>query len=461
MKIRKLLKYAAAAVFGLPVVLLAVIGLVNTFDEDLKPEVVELVKRAETEQIAKEGNAYFSIRGLHAPQGQDIELAGRRLDEADRQEMEAFKRGGDLKRIWPPVPAGAPKFDGESANLCTVTMDSLYEHGVCKFQAETDRMFRENSELLRRYYRLLDYRTYEEPATIPPHTDADLVGLMRLANVDMERKLDRGQLDEAARLIVRNLAFWRNALDGKYRLISEAIIRVNYGYSLITLSELLWRKPGLLKRADFRSALGEPMTPNTARLQAQMDREFMNTYLARRGSDLLFPEWPGTSTHPMLKWVANRLYQKNATLNGYHACLEKYYSVRALSGAEHERALSKYQDFDLNGGLDDLLVNLAGKLALREICPKHSWFDLSPYGMLEARRRLVLLEIRLLDSKLSPAKYPALLQSADPNLHDPVTGKPAKWDAKQHIVYFERDGCIWERLWVSLGPTKDFTRCRS
>jgi len=72
------------------------------------------------------------------------------------------------------------------------------------------------------------------------------------------------------------------------------------------------------------------------------------------------------------------------------------------------------------------------------------------------------LEIRLLDSKVQLTKYPALLQSVDAGLYDPVTGKPAKWDADRRIIYFEREnGCIGDRLWVSLGPTRDFTRCPS
>jgi hypothetical protein len=400
---------------------------------------------------------------LHAARGQDIEAAGRALDEAERREIEAVKENGNLKRTWPSTAPEALKFQGKSSNLCTVTQDFLYERGVCKSQNETDRMFRDNAELLQRYYRLLDYHTYEEPATFPPHLDADLISLMRLANADMERKLDQGQIDEAAGLMLRNLAFWRNALDGKYRLISEAIIRVNYSFSLITLSELLWRHPGLLERTDFRTALAEPMKSTAARLQAQMDREFMNVYFVKEGSDLLFYEGTDGSTNPILKWLANQLYQRNATLNGYHACLTKYYSVRGLSGPEYDLALSQYQGYDIEGGLGDLVVNLTGKLALRSMCPKGSWFDtLSPDNTLEAKRRLVLLEIRLLDSKVAPARYAALLQSAGASLHDPLTGKPAKWDTDRRIIYFEREkGCIGDRLWVSLGPTRDFTRCPS
>jgi len=461
-RIRKFLKYAAAAVLGLLVVVVAGIWLLNVFDEDLSPEVVALVKRVEAERIAQQGNVYFPIRGLHAPRGQDIEAAGRALDEADRREIEALKKDGDPKRIWLPTAPGALKFEGESSNLCTVIQDSLYERGVCKFQVETDRMFRDNAELLQRYYRLLDYHTYQEPATFPPHIDPDLISLMRLANVDMERKLDRGLVAEAGKLMLRNLGFWRNALDGNYRLISQAILQVNYSYSLTTISELLWRNPGLLNKTDFRSALAEPINPSTARLQAQMDREFMNVYFAREGSDLLFYEGTDGGASPVLKWLANQLYQRNTTLNGYHACLQKYYAVRALNGLEHDRAVSKYQDYDIGEELGDLVTNLSGKLALRSICPKGSWLETMSDEVLEARRRLVLLEIKLLDSELAPARYPALLQGADATLHDPVTGKPAKWDANRRIIYFEREnGCVGDRLWVRLGPTRDLARCPS
>ena len=459
---RSFLKYFALGLVGLVALLLATVWAVNAFDEDLQPEVVALVERAEAEQIAQQGNAYFPLRGLHAPRGQDIEAVGRAFDKADRRAMEEFKKDGDLTRIWPAAPPDFLKFEGESYRLCTVVDDSLYNHGVCKSQAETDRMFEDNDELLRRYYRLLGHRIYEEPATTFAHIDADLIGLMRLANADMQRMLVRGQVDEAARLMSRHLAFWRNALDGKYHLISEPIIRVNYNFSLITLSELLWRYPALLRESELRAALAKPFKPTDAQLQPSMDREFVKVYFVKQGANLLFDRGPGIDRSPVLEWMANRLYQRNSTLNAFHACLGKFYAVRALSGAEYDRALARYQDYELEDSLGSF-VNLTGKLALRSICPKGFWLDdLDNYSRFEAKRRLVLLQISLLGSKLQKSRYARLLRSADPSLHDPLTGRPAQWDAARNIIYFEREkGCYGEALWVPLGPVKAFVRCAS
>jgi len=460
--VRKALKYTVVIGLGLPIALLTTIWLLSAFDSDLSSEVAALVNRAEAEQIEHEGNTYFAMRGLHVPPGQNIEAAGRALHASDQRETEAAKSDGGQERASLADAPGTLKFQGETLNLCTTIDDSLYEGDVCKFQADTDRMLRENTELLRRYYELIGYRTYEEPARTFASPDSDLVSLMRLANVDMERKLDSGQPAEAAALIAQNLAFWRRALDGRYRLITEAVFRVNYSYSLLTLSELLWRHPELARSGDVRAAVGEPVNAHPDRLQAQMDREFMSVYLARRGSDLLFPDWPGSETHPALKWVADRLYQRNATLNAYYACLATYYAVRRLRGIEYQRAVSRYRDYDIDWGLG-LSINPTGKLALREICPKRSWFDtLGSSDVIEARRRLVLLEMRLLQSGLPPSSYPALLLSAGSALHDPVTGKPAKWDADRKIIYFQRDeGCIEGRLWVRLGPGRNFAECPS
>ena len=452
--------YVASTVLGFLVLLLAAIWVLNAFDEDLTPEIVALVKRAETEQFAQQGNAYFAIRGLNAASGQDIELTGRALDEADRRALEAFRKDGDTKRISPPAPPEVLKFEGQASNLCTVTQDYLYEHGVCKYQAETERTFQGNVELLHRYYRLFDYGTYEEQSLFPPYL-RDLISLMRMANVDMERMIDRGQIDDAARLMSRNLAFWRKVMDGKYRLLSEAIIRVNYSYSLSTLSDLLWRNPGLLKRTDFRSALGEPITPNATNLQAQMDREFMNAYFVTKGSDLLFFDANGGSSSPIMKWIANRMFQRNATSNDYHACLKKYYEVRALSGAERDQAISRYQSYEMGESLGSLASNATGKIALQSMCPTRYWFDpVVTDNFLEARRRLVLLEISLLSSKRPESAYAALLLDSNAGFRDPVTGESAKWDADRRTIYFERvKGCSEERLRVTLGPAKEFARC--
>jgi hypothetical protein len=97
------------------------------------------------------------------------------------------------------------------------------------------------------------------------------------------------------------------------------------------------------------------------------------------------------------------------------------------------------------------------------MCPKRSWFDtLGSSDGIEARRRLVLLEMRLLEAGVPPSNYPALLLSAGSALYDPVTGKPAKWDAERNIIYYQRDeGCIEGRLWVRLGRGKGFAQCPS
>lgn len=437
------------------------IWIINLFDEDLNPEIVALVTRVESEQIAQRGNAYFPIRGLHAPKGQDIEAAGRVLDEADRRWIEAFKK--DEKRAAPSVPPMSLKFQGQASNLCTVTEDYLYEDGVCKFLAETKRMFQDNAELLQRYYRLIDYSTYEEQGMFSSTPDGDLIGLMRLANADMERMLDQGQVDKAAKLMSRNLAFWRKVIDGKYRLISEAIIRVNFNFSLATFSDLSWRNPALLKRADFKSALGRPIRPNAANLQAKMDREFMNGYFATKGSDWLFYDAYGYTTSPALKWIADRMFQRNATLNIYHSCLKQFYAVRLLTGAERDQAISTYQKYELDGSPASLASNATGKIALQSACPTRYWFDsLASDNFLEARRRLVLLEINLLSSGRPESAYATLLRESTADLHDPVTEEPAKWDAGRRTIYFERaKGCIEGRLRVTLGPAKEFARCPS
>ena len=459
-KIRRTLTYIALTALVCSAALVAAIGLLNAVDEELSPDVVALVKRVEAEQIAQEGNSYFAVRGLLASPGQDIEAVGRVLYEADQRHIEAANRGGEPRYARAATSAGALKFEGESSNLCSVIEDWQYDHGVCKYQVETDQMFRDNGELLRRYYRLLTYRTYEEPAqTDHFFWNPVIISLTRMANVDIERRLDRKEVAEAAELMVQNLAFWRGAMNGKYRLLSGELIRVGYNLSFFTLSELLWRHPALLKHANFDQALGEPMNSNPNSMGAQLDREFTKIYRVREGSDLLFLDQHG-DTDVGLKWLANRLYRRNATLNAYLGCLEKFFAVRQQSGAAYEQALSEYRNYEIDWGADSV-VNLTGKLVLSRICPERSWAGAS-YNLLESRRRLVLLQIRLLSSNLPISKYPAVLESAGTDLHDPVTGRPAIWDAVQNVVYFERDnGCIGDRLWVRLGLGRQTVRCPS
>jgi hypothetical protein len=446
---------------GIVVILLTAMVLLNAVDDEPTPEVVALIERARTEQIAQEDNAYFAVRGLHAPIGQDIVAFGRALHAADQREVRGRYGNGTYVTGQPPASIGPLRFTGESMNLCTVWNVSLYNNGVCRFQAETDRMLQDNSELLRRYYSLLSFRTYEEPATTLLPLEPDLIGLMRLANVDMERKLERGKRSEAATLIARNLAFWRRALDGKFGRVAEAQIRVNYSYSLFALSELLWRTPELLDEADLPNAIGKPIARNPERLRHQRDRAFMDVYLAEEGS-LLYADNPDRGRNPAFRWLDNRLFMRNATLNAYLTCLDEYYSARMLSGAELQAKVATRRERELDSVWGEF-VNVTGRRLLRWICPnQNSHWMLDFESRIEARRRLLLLEIKLLGSKRPASSYPDLLRATGSDLNDPETGKPARWAAGRRMLYFEDEqGCIADDSWVNLGPTTKFVRCPS
>ena len=453
-------KYGAAALLAVCVLFLLALGLINAFDEDLNPEIVALVHRAETEQIAQQGNAYFALVGLSAPHGQDMEVAGKSLHEENQRQLEISRKTTGFRPIDPYSRPGGLSFEGELSYMCSVWQDYLYENGVCKHQAESDRMLAENQELLQRYYRLLDYHAYEEPAIGNIPSGRDLIDLAGLATVDIERRLAHGQVAQSAELMVRNLAFWRNALEGKYRMVPEAVLRIGYSVSQQWSSQLLWRHPQLLEKANFKAAFARPFMISADRLQWQLDREFMNAYSVRRGSDMVLFEGSGRSRNPILRWVADRLFRRNATLNDYYACTKRFYAVRGLGAEAFGKAVAEYRDYSIDDAAS-LAVNLTGKIALYEHCPKGSWLEEFNYERFEASRRLVSLEIELLRSKLPKRRYAAFLAAAPASLRDPLNGQPAKWDAGRQIIFFEREaGCLSDGHWVNLAPVRDIKRCR-
>jgi hypothetical protein len=142
--------------------------------------------------------------------------------------------------------------------------------------------------------------------------------------------------------------------------------------------------------------------------------------------------------------------------------MKRFYAVRALSGTAYAKAAAGYRDYAIED-VTSLVVNPTGKIALYlGHCPKGFWLEEFDTERLEAMRRLVTLEIELLEKKLPETHYPAFLTSTPVGLRDPLTDQPAKWDATRHIIFFERQkGCFTEGHWVSLAPVRDFNRCRS
>lgn len=440
---------------ALPLLVLAVMLLASMFDVELKPEIVELVRRIETERIAENGNAYFALVGLEAPSGENIFEAGKRIHEEDLRQLETFREGLAYKTTGKSEPTNFVKFKGNASSICSVINNHLYENGVCKFQAETEQMLLNNRELLARYYELIQNRFLEEPVLAQMWMANNVISLEQLAQADIERKLQGGELSKAAALLTRDLAFWQGLYQGKYRLISEAVLQVGYGFRIGAISELVLRWPKLLQNAELKAVIAKPLPRGPSILQAQMDREFMNLYFVRDGSELVFNLPTENDRKSAEWWFGNRFYRKNATLNAFHACLKKFYAVRALTGPEQERAVQSLSNYEPS--VLGLVTNLTGEIGLYSACPKRSWLQSIDDSRPEARRILVALQTMLLERKIRESAIPVFLENTDLSLRDPRTGQAAMWDPRYRVVYFtRRDGPQFTGLWVRLDQKGGF-----
>lgn len=440
---------------AVPLLLLVVMPVAGFFDDELSQEVVDLVRRMDAEGIEQEGNAYFALVGLTAPSGTDIMQAGRRIHEEDLRQIEMARKGLDYNGIRQPDRSNLLKFKGESSSICSVSNDYLYEEGVCKSQSETDRMLSDNRELLARYYRLLEYKTLVEPPLAQLWVANDVISLQRLAQADIEKRYQKGEISKATELLVQDLAFWQGLQRGKYHLLSGVVLQVGYSLRITAVSELLLRWPNLLRNAELKAVIAEPFHRESSILQAQMDLEFMKLYFVRNGSEAILDQWTDRDKKSSLKWFADRLYRRNATLNSFHGCLREFYTARASKIEEQESAVGSFSDRRV--GIAGLLTNLTGEMTLYSWCPKRLWLENLDHSRSEARRNLVMLQIMLLERKIPEAAIPAFLENADPSLRDPKTGKAAMWNPQRRVAYFSRsDRPQVTGLWVRLDTKGGF-----
>jgi len=424
-------------------------------DEELEPTVLELVQRIRTEKIAEKNNAYFALSGFAAPAGRDIVDVGLTAYESDQRWLALALQGKHRNNVTRTEQQAALKFKGDYQSICTIRDVHLYHNGVCKTQAETDLMLVENRELLNRYYRLIEYTILEEPFLGTRWWQNDLLKVSRLAQADIEQRLSSGDSAKAVELLVKDLWFWSNVYGGKYHLISQAILQVGIGLRVGGISEMLLRWPQLLDNAELRTAIARPFPEESSILGAQMDREFTNLYFVNIGSDALFGTPWQADTSPFLKWFADRFYRKNATLNGYRACLSDFYVLRAKRGEERRAGVRSFSAYD--PAVWGLITNLTGEIVLMTACPKAHWLDSTEFTRAEARRVLVMLQIMAMEHKISDAAMPGFLQNASSDLRDPQTGKPAMWDAKHRIIYLARDDNVqFSGLWVPVDKDGGF-----
>jgi len=378
-------------------------------------------------------NLAVGIAGLGAPSGADFMAFGAEV----RKLYEARATWPDIQRkIHGP---GELKLSVKGAQIeCWVDPDWDGWSGFkeCLSFDQAPKVLAQNRELLERYKAL--YRLNRNAGF--GFLDRELITLTRLAVAEMRLDMKRGRHEAAYAKWRDHFRFARNHLHGQGTWVSRAVGMVDLGLAFPVIEDLLVMRPSLTRihSAELREVLhpegvGLIDPEGVARAEyLQLERFFETPYTESEGFQDTF------------EWLAWKLGQRNRTLNRYLAYSIDYTEVLRRPWAELPGALSSLHDRYASPGWRDL-IDPFGYALLRL---STDWQRKPPEMLrqtyiLDGRLRLATLVVRIARERIKDEGIPAFLENAAPELVDPFSNRPMRWDAKNGRIYFisSDDGC--------------------
>lgn len=379
-----------------------------------------------SDQLADEDNIAIGILGLTAPRGHDFLQYGAKVRTLNRTnapwpEVQQMVRGPDTLQ---------PTTESQQIN-CWLDPDGLQMKGCLPFD-QAPAVLAENRELLERYKQLHQMKTY---SGLGWSYNQAYLSVAKLAVAEIHVDLRKRDAASAYRKWRDQVFFARNTLRGPDTWVGKAVGVVAIGMSLPALENILLADPKLAKQhaAELRTLL-RPEGIKGFNPEGIVRAEYVLLRNALESEPQQIGDWPVDRLH----WLAYHAGQRERILNRYYFFARDYASILGLPWPQFEKEVQRLRDtFDYPSAWDisvdpfgSLFVAdyVEGQLKTREMVRQ--------MHILDGRLRLSTLLVRIVDERIADTAIAQFLESAGPDLFDPFTGKPMRWDPTQRTIYF-------------------------
>lgn len=447
---RRLIKWLLGLI-GIP--LIAVLAI-NAFDEDLTPEIAELLKPMAS-GVPDKDNAYYVLIGLDAPSGVAPYAFGRQWVEkmmAADQRAQEMTRADKLKKAEQAMDVEqvareslrkqpGPVKSEDRKYLCRRAWPQEIPclERVKRNKGEVRRVLDENRELLDRYRLLFKYPTVVE-AFVPRDSFGYLDGsphlfgspyLLWITHVALE--FDNGNLETAFADLGSDMTLRRALLRGSRQLMTKSVALTLLETDISLLAEMVVAKPAAARQ--FNEQIDTMLVPLTADELSWKPLEKGEFTLGRS----IFVQDPDSPS----EWLLEPFFKRNATVNRLYAAWKTVYEWNEFSADQDEAMRQRVAQANrrLQFPYWTFAYNPVGKWYLSN----NDFDDLIPHFErcydFEGLRRLVALAALI--ARVGRDNIPGLIEKSDKRLSDPYTGKPMKWDADRKQIYFEPRSNLW------------------
>ncbi len=445
------IKKVSIRIFVALLALIAAVLIINSFDEELRPEV-RTALAWQADALPDENNLFYALIGLHAALDHDVFRMGQLISEAHEKH---YRQYGPVPMFDPESVPGARALElvVDGHELCAVSADTRC---LADYRENADwyrRTLADNRLLLSRYRALYGYPAYGEPWlmawSIPSY--ANVFRLQRLAHAAIGLQWLEGETRQASDALSRDIRLWRRMLAGSRTLLSKMIALAHVSRDIGLFVEMYDSRPADRHlRTAFQDAFAAPFSTEERNFRDVMTTELQVT-AELFSRDPLDDRDPGWSHYADLAWQFF-LLKENASLNDLY---DSHMAAAELSelpdtayAAGRETYRQRYED---SGFGWDMIYNPAGKLLSRmgaEPFPRY----IAEIRAIDGRLRLLRLKTRIHAKAICGEDIPGFLATSAPPLRNPFTGRPMSWDPTENLLFFDVPDSDADRVQVNLVP---------
>ncbi len=441
---KRVLKWIAITLGVVVVLPLALLIIINLFDEDLDSRAAAYGEpRAATVPAAE--NAYFALIALNASDGAD----GMAYARAWHNEVKTAALEKRKEKLPQSKRAKRPALcDPREAACLALAREKPGEMGP---------LLEAYREDLVRYEALLNYQRHEEILDYVPRPDSAMapyslaISAQRAWLLQAAMHVEAGKLEDAVAALEKDAAFQRMLLGSSRTLIGKMVAAANYWRNAQFTSELLQVRATEITPflPRLRKGLGA-LDTGMIHLGSTMETEFQMTKSVFRDlRDGLAAQGliAGGSVSDTLWDIVGRLFfKRNASVNRSF----RYYSgMGAVLDAPADRVDAELSAFSAanapSGPQWNWVYNPVGKILVDVAAPSFQEYAWRIHD-LDALCRLLALRVDMLAAGVGAEQAQEYIAKSDASLHNPYVRKPLNWDAEKKRVYFAAKSSAIKRL---------------
>ena len=341
-KILRLLWRAALGLFGLGLILILAVVLINCFDEDLNP--VPAALQPPPNRLKPDQNLYMAIAGIDAPEGvSQLGFAEKKLAQYKRDVETLDRSAPEVSINVPDVPhIGQVEFRGH-LDFVKPLISSVWL-AMPNHRADIQKLLTDNQVLYQHYLALHEFQGYYDtspPTPQPPYFFYVRQELRNLFLADIALRMRSTDMEERKNALAQleaDIRTWHVMLTGEGTLLSQmlAVAYLNADYLLLadmiadekvdveSFSAEFERMVAPFDYADWKT--GKSMV-HEFQLQQPVWRALAVSRAYKAGRDPIDESW-WSRTEQRFEW---HFLKKNATSN-----LNTQYFLQAITVANSD-----------------------------------------------------------------------------------------------------------------------------